>query len=318
MSAGHPARRDARGRIERERTGPRRSDAACQTAVPLAQGTKSAVPVGRRAGPRRPARAASCRRRPGPASGDPSRAEEGDRPPGGASTSPREGPQAGSPDRASAQALELYYADRLSAELFAEQEARLSTQIEAVRREREEREAERARLSDVAARFEEVARILREMDVRRLWDEATDAERSVLVEELLDAVAMYPRPSGGDRQRGSTAQRDTQRGWSRAWGVAVLWCRRPVTNQSHTGLGARRADSRSLSRGWRVRLGTRDDLDESSTGFDLASRPGPCGNPWLSFVLAATRLRPVEHAPLQVALSLLPGTRASRRPRRTR
>jgi hypothetical protein len=64
--------------------------------------------------------------------------------------------------------LELYYADRLSAELFAEQEARLSAQIEAVRREGEEREAEQARLSDVAARFEEVARILREMDVGRL------------------------------------------------------------------------------------------------------------------------------------------------------
>ena len=37
-----------------------------------------------------------------------------------------------------------------------------------------------------------MARILREMDVGRLWEEATDAERRVLVEELLDAVAMYP------------------------------------------------------------------------------------------------------------------------------
>jgi hypothetical protein len=35
--------------------------------------------------------------------------------------------------------LELYYSDRLSAELFAEEEARLSSQIEAVRREREAR-----------------------------------------------------------------------------------------------------------------------------------------------------------------------------------
>lgn len=37
-----------------------------------------------------------------------------------------------------------------------------------------------------------MARILREMGVGRLWEEATDAERRVLVEELLDAVAMYP------------------------------------------------------------------------------------------------------------------------------
>ena len=64
--------------------------------------------------------------------------------------------------------LELYYADKLSAELFAEEEARLSGQIQAVRREQEERQVERSRLSDVAAKFEEVARILREMDVERL------------------------------------------------------------------------------------------------------------------------------------------------------
>jgi intergrase/recombinase len=88
--------------------------------------------------------------------------------------------------------LELYYADRLSPELFAEEEARLSRQMEALRREREEREAERSRLSEVAARFEEVARILREMDVDRLWAEATEQERRVLVEELLECVAMYP------------------------------------------------------------------------------------------------------------------------------
>ena len=77
--------------------------------------------------------------------------------------------------------LELHYADRLSAELFAEEEARLSRQIEAVRREREEQEVERTRLSEVATKFEEVARILREMDLDRLWAEATDIERHVLV-----------------------------------------------------------------------------------------------------------------------------------------
>jgi hypothetical protein len=53
-------------------------------------------------------------------------------------------------------------------------------------------EAKRARLSGVAAKFEEVARIIREMDVDRLWAEATDAERRVIVEELLESVAIYP------------------------------------------------------------------------------------------------------------------------------
>jgi site-specific DNA recombinase len=88
--------------------------------------------------------------------------------------------------------LELYYADKLSAELFAEEEERLSGQIQAVRRDQEERQVERSRMSDVAVKFEEVARILREMDVERLWAEATDLERRVIVEELLESVAMYP------------------------------------------------------------------------------------------------------------------------------
>ena len=56
----------------------------------------------------------------------------------------------------------------------------------------EERQVERSRLSEVAGKFEEVARILREMDVERLWAEATDLERRVLVEELLESVTMYP------------------------------------------------------------------------------------------------------------------------------
>ena len=44
----------------------------------------------------------------------------------------------------------------------------------------------------MAAMFEEVASILRVMDVERLSAEATDLERRVLVEELLESVATYP------------------------------------------------------------------------------------------------------------------------------
>src|SRR6266511_180558 len=54
------------------------------------------------------------------------------------------------------------------------------------------REAERTRLSEVAAKFEQIACVLRELDVDRLWGEATDQERRILVEELLESVAMYP------------------------------------------------------------------------------------------------------------------------------
>jgi hypothetical protein len=61
--------------------------------------------------------------------------------------------------------LELHYADRVSAELFAEEEAKITREIEALRQEQEHRITEKGRLSEVAERFEEVARILREMDL---------------------------------------------------------------------------------------------------------------------------------------------------------
>lgn len=37
-----------------------------------------------------------------------------------------------------------------------------------------------------------MTRVLREMHVDRLWEEATDAERRVLVEELVETVAWIP------------------------------------------------------------------------------------------------------------------------------
>jgi site-specific DNA recombinase len=88
--------------------------------------------------------------------------------------------------------LELHYADRVSAELFSDEEARITQEIEALRQEQEHRVTEKGRLSEVAERFEEEARILREMDVDEIWRQATDEERRVLVEELLDAVAIFP------------------------------------------------------------------------------------------------------------------------------
>ena len=44
----------------------------------------------------------------------------------------------------------------------------------------------------MAAKFEEVARPLREIDVDRVWAEASDIERRVMVEEWLDSVAIFP------------------------------------------------------------------------------------------------------------------------------
>ena len=77
-------------------------------------------------------------------------------------------------------------------------------------------------------RFEEVAWMLREMNLGRLREEATDAGRRVLPEELLDAIAMYPLEV--TVQTRSTAQRDTRRAGFGLGGVEVLSCRRGDLN----------------------------------------------------------------------------------------
>ncbi|HXZ83473.1 MAG TPA: hypothetical protein VED84_07005, partial [Acidimicrobiales bacterium] len=53
----------------------------------------------------------------------------------------------------------------------------------------------RVRLSEreeLLARFEEVAALLQDLDLDTAWDEATEPERRVLVEELVEKVAVFP------------------------------------------------------------------------------------------------------------------------------
>ena len=88
--------------------------------------------------------------------------------------------------------LDLHYEDRISADAFGTEEARIAAQIRsldgdaalaaAAAREREEREA----------RFNEVVDVLTTTDVEELWDAATAEERRVLVEDLVEAVSMFP------------------------------------------------------------------------------------------------------------------------------
>ena len=56
----------------------------------------------------------------------------------------------------------------------------------------ERAEANRRQRDELAERFEEVAPLLRTLDVDTIWDEATPAERRMLVEDLVDAVVVYP------------------------------------------------------------------------------------------------------------------------------
>jgi len=50
----------------------------------------------------------------------------------------------------------------------------------------------RAATDDLAARFEDVAQVLRDLDIAQLWGEATLHEQRVLLAELLEAVHFFP------------------------------------------------------------------------------------------------------------------------------
>jgi hypothetical protein len=88
--------------------------------------------------------------------------------------------------------LRLYYDDRIGADLFAEEEARLSLAIAVAQGESEAARLEVAKADDVSRRFEEVARVLEELDIDRAWAAATQSERRILIEELVESVTVLP------------------------------------------------------------------------------------------------------------------------------
>jgi biotin synthase-related radical SAM superfamily protein len=88
--------------------------------------------------------------------------------------------------------LELYYAGKISADGFKEEEDRLSVDIEAARLRALEEMSTKATLSELEERFEEVARILANLDISAVWQVADERERRVLVEELIQWVTVFP------------------------------------------------------------------------------------------------------------------------------
>jgi site-specific DNA recombinase len=88
--------------------------------------------------------------------------------------------------------LDLYYEDGISKELFTEEEQRLSAEIEAVRSQAGEQDRQESLRSELVVRFEQVAALLRDLDIEAVWGAANDGERRVLIEELIDSVTVFP------------------------------------------------------------------------------------------------------------------------------
>ena len=88
--------------------------------------------------------------------------------------------------------LQLHYDDRITAEAFSQEEARLTAQIESLRSEEAQIEAERMLRDDLATRYSEVEELLAQIDIEVAWEAATPSERRVLIEELVEAVVVFP------------------------------------------------------------------------------------------------------------------------------
>jgi hypothetical protein len=86
----------------------------------------------------------------------------------------------------------LYYAGGISVEGFKEEEARLIANVEAARSQATEEQLAELSKNDLEVRFEEVARILGDLDIAAVWSVAEDDERRVLIEELLQWVTVFP------------------------------------------------------------------------------------------------------------------------------
>jgi hypothetical protein len=88
--------------------------------------------------------------------------------------------------------LELHYQDQISAELFAQEERRIAEQIQSAEADRvSSNNAELAR-DEIAERFDQVIDVLRELDIDQVWANANFRERRVLIEELVEAVTIFP------------------------------------------------------------------------------------------------------------------------------
>ena len=88
--------------------------------------------------------------------------------------------------------LDLYYADKISTDGFQQEETRLALAIEAASQQAVN-DGEKERLAnDLEVRFEEVARVLADLDVEAIWNEADDREKRVLIENLLEWIKVLP------------------------------------------------------------------------------------------------------------------------------
>ena len=88
--------------------------------------------------------------------------------------------------------LDLFYADKIDPDGFAEENQRLSAQIATLRDQIAQREFDEHRRDAALGKFDQVATLLSQLDIDEIWSEATPGERRELVSEFVESVSIYP------------------------------------------------------------------------------------------------------------------------------
>ncbi|HEY9562595.1 MAG TPA: hypothetical protein VIR30_02395 [Nocardioides sp.] len=89
--------------------------------------------------------------------------------------------------------LRLHYGDQISADLFTEEERRLTRLIEAHRAEANADPLPTEESQDqLVEAFDQIAGPLADLNIEPVWTSATEQERRTLLDELLDRVAVFP------------------------------------------------------------------------------------------------------------------------------
>ena len=88
--------------------------------------------------------------------------------------------------------LDLYYADQIDGPDFAIEDRRLSTQMSLLEAEIAEHDAAREKHLAQEATFEALISKFEVLDFDEIWEEATQAERRILIEDFLESIFMYP------------------------------------------------------------------------------------------------------------------------------
>lgn len=90
--------------------------------------------------------------------------------------------------------FDLYVKGKVNEDFFADQQAALRAQIATLQVQLSELERDEAIIGNAIDRFGRLGTLLGDLDIEPFWTEATEAERKILVEDLVDEIRIY-----GDR-----------------------------------------------------------------------------------------------------------------------